>query len=229
MSGSQEHPFDVQEAHRPGSTYRLPWTSLSERIELKPSATEAAPRPRRLKLTKPLLLRAKIQAGAQHERPASSPSPAASLSAPQARSAGRIAGRTTRGLPRGPPHSQSSRSPARGCPGRPAPQRPGGERGPPGRPTRRGTCQAVRAGPAGAGDPGAPTRGSRRATFGLAVGAVFIVLLPQQLGQDELVLLVQLLRLLPARARRHRGGVDAGSSRAGRARGRAAGRAGGKN
>lgn len=41
-------------------------------------------------------------------------------------------------------------------------------------------------------------------------------LFPQQLGRDELVLLVQLLRPSPARARRHRGGVDAGS-RAGRA------------
>lgn len=71
--------------------------------------------------------------------------------------------------------------------------------------------------------PGSPSR-----TFGLAVGAVLVVLFPQQLGQDELVLLVQLLRLLPARARRHRGGVDAGSSRAGRAGGRAAGRAGGR-
>ena len=100
--GFSPEAFDVQEAHRPGSTYRLPWTSRSERIELKPSATEAAPRPRRLTLTKPLLIRAKIQAGAQHERPASSPSPTASLSAPRARSAGRIAGRTTRGLPRGP-------------------------------------------------------------------------------------------------------------------------------
>lgn len=40
MSGSEEHPFDVQETHRPGSTYRLPWTSRSERIELKPSATQ---------------------------------------------------------------------------------------------------------------------------------------------------------------------------------------------
>ena len=66
--------------------------------------------------------------------------------------------------------------------------------------------------------PGIPSR-----TFGLAVGTVFVVLLPQQLGQDELVLLVQLLRLLPAQARRHRGGVDAGSSRAGQAGGRTAG------
>lgn len=48
--------------------------------------------------------------------------------------------------------------------------------------------------------PGSPSR-----TFGLAVGAVLVVLLPQQLGQDELVLLVQLLSLLPAGARRHRG------------------------
>ena len=71
----------------------------------------------------------------------------------------------------------------------------------------------TRAGPAGAGDPGAPARGSRRTTFGLAVGAVFVVLLPQQLGQDELVLLVQLLRLLPARARRHRGGETASTPR----------------
>lgn len=48
--------------------------------------------------------------------------------------------------------------------------------------------------------------GSPSGTFGLAVGAVLVVLLPQQLGQDELVLLVQLLSLLPAGARRHLGG-----------------------
>lgn len=68
--------------------------------------------------------------------------------------------------------------------------------------------------------PGSPSR-----TFSLAVGAVLVVFLPQQLGQDELVLLVQLLRLLPARASRHRGGgADAGAGRAaghaGRRRGR---------
>lgn len=47
--------------------------------------------------------------------------------------------------------------------------------------------------------------GSPSGTFGLAVGAVLVVLLPQQLGQDELVLLVQLLSLLPAGTRRHLG------------------------
>lgn len=53
---------------------------------------------------------------------------------------------------------------------------------------------------------GGRTRGGDdRATFGLAVGAVLVVLLPQQLGQDELVLLVQLLSLLPAGTRRHLG------------------------
>lgn len=58
---------------------------------------------------------------------------------------------------------------------------------------------------------GGPGRGRRRprpriaCTFGLAVGAVLVVLLPQQFGQDELVLLVQLLRFLPAGARRHLG------------------------
>lgn len=52
----------------------------------------------------------------------------------------------------------------------------------------------------------ARTRGGDvHATFSLAVGAVLVVLLPQQLGQDELVLLVQLLSLLPAGARRHLG------------------------
>lgn len=51
---------------------------------------------------------------------------------------------------------------------------------------------------------------SPRATFGLAVGAVLVVLLPQQFGQDELVLLVQLLSLLPTRACRHVGMLAAG-------------------
>jgi hypothetical protein len=51
---------------------------------------------------------------------------------------------------------------------------------------------------------------SPRATFGLAVGAVLVVLLPQQFGQDELVLLVQLLSLLPTGACRHVGGGAAG-------------------
>lgn len=52
--------------------------------------------------------------------------------------------------------------------------------------------------------------GSPSGTFGLAVGAVLVVLLPQQFGQDELVLLVQLLSLLPTGACRHVGGGAAG-------------------
>ena len=40
-------------------------------------------------------------------------------------------------------------------------------------------------------------------TFGLAVGAVLVVVLPQQRGQDDLVLLVELQALLPLRAGRH--------------------------
>lgn len=62
--------------------------------------------------------------------------------------------------------------------------------------------------------------GDDRATFGLAVGAVLVVLLPQQLGQDELVLLVQLLSLLPAGTRRHlsSGAEDPGQLRRRRVR-----------
>lgn len=53
-------------------------------------------------------------------------------------------------------------------------------------------------------------------TFGLAVGAVLVVLLPQQFGQDELVLLVQLLSLLPTGACRHVGGGAASRDAGGR-------------
>lgn len=80
---------------------------------------------------------------------------------------------------------------------------------PPG-PGPAGRSRGVRSGPGSRGDgeghrpQEAPSRGGDvRATFGLAVGAVLVVLLPQQLGQDELVLLIQLLSLLPAGARRH--------------------------
>ena len=49
--------------------------------------------------------------------------------------------------------------------------------------------------------------------LGLAVGAVLVVLLAQQLGQDGLMLLVLLLRLLAARAGGHGGGGGGGSER----------------
>lgn len=54
-------------------------------------------------------------------------------------------------------------------------------------------------------------------TFGLAVGAVLVVVLPQQFGQDGLMLLVQLLRLLSLRPRRHGGWgfVDVAAARRG--------------
>lgn len=58
--------------------------------------------------------------------------------------------------------------------------------------------------------------GSPSGTFGLAVGAVLVVLLPQQFGQDELVLLVQLLSLLPTGACRHVGGGAASRDAGGR-------------
>lgn len=64
--------------------------------------------------------------------------------------------------------------------------------------------------------------GSPSGTFGLAVGAVLVVLLPQQFGQDELVLLVQLLSLLPTGACRHVGGGAAGRVAGERAGGRTA-------
>lgn len=67
--------------------------------------------------------------------------------------------------------------------------------------------------------PGSPSR-----TFGLAVGAVLVVLLPQQLGQDELVLLIQLLSLLPAGARRHLGSGARSPGQLRRRRALAAGR-----
>lgn len=90
-------------------------------------------------------------------------------------------------------------------PSSPAPALPSGPR-----PT--GRSRGVRSGPGRRGDgkvtgcrrPG-PGKATSSATFGLAVGAVLVVLLPQKLGQDELVLLVQLLSLLPAGARRHLG------------------------
>lgn len=55
--------------------------------------------------------------------------------------------------------------------------------------------------------------------LGLAVGAVLVVLLAQQLGQDGLMLLVLLLRLLAARAGGHGGGGSGRQRAAPRGRG----------
>lgn len=103
-------------------------------------------------------------------------------------------------------------------------------------PSRQGPQEGGKVTATGATPPPRPSGHQARATFGLAVGAVLVVLLPQQFGQDELVLLVQLLSLLPTGACRHVGGGAArrergradGAGGAGRARAPgAAGAAGG--
>lgn len=123
-----------------------------------------------------------------------------------------------------PPPPAPRRAPCREVAGHRRPCGRGAGRGPsPPAPAPRGDPpRQARAGGHTEAPPGAPHLGrparppaprgrpSRR-TLGLAVRAILVVLLPQQLGQDGLVLLVLLLRFLPAGAGGHGG---AGAERA---------------